>query len=203
VSEPQFLRELITFSNTGSFGNVLVSVPDLKSDADRLDELHRRFRADLQALVDNNLSASDRRRIYNSADRVLMAPHTGDDGVVLYQYVPENADAVIAYALRLLLDPTKGHDADLKQCQWKDCNRIEDARQLPHVRKFFFVSERREMALAAGKQVTGKLPDRYCSELHMLDAHRARATEATIKRRKELRARKEAKAAAKSAAKHK
>jgi hypothetical protein len=104
--------------------------------------------------------------------------------------------------MRLLLDPAKPHGEDLKQCQWKDCNDIRDARNLRQVRRFFFVSERREAAAEAGRMLTGKLPDRYCCEEHMKAAHRARATEATQQRRKELREKK-LKAKARVTAKHK
>jgi hypothetical protein len=117
-----------------------------------------------------------------------------EDGTLRYHYQPESLEAITAHAMRLLLDPSRPLGRDLKQCQWSECNLIRDARNLPHVRKFFFVSERREAAAAAGKEVTGKLPDRYCCEEHMRAAHRERATAATIKRRKELRERKLAKA---------
>lgn len=199
VTEQQLLRELIGgFGNTGVLGNVLVSVPGLQQDAAYLDRLHQRFREDLQAFIDGELTSSDRKRIYATADQVLMVPRTADGGAVRYQYLPLNVQAALAHAVRLLLDPVKtDHGRDLKQCQWKDCNRIEDARQLPHVRRFFFVSERREAAVAAGKDATGAPPDRYCCEEHMRDAHRVKATEATLRRRKVLRDNK-----AKKAGKH-
>jgi hypothetical protein len=119
----------------------------------------------------------------------MVGPTTDDHGNTQYRYLPESIDAALAHALRLLLD-NKSHAADLKQCQWRECNEIIDARNLPHIRRFFFVSERREAMAAAGKQRTGKLPDRYCCEEHMRAAHRERATEATIRRRRELRDRK-------------
>ena len=206
LSEQQFLRELVDFANTGVIGNVLASVPGLSRDVGALDNLHRTFRADLQSLVDDGrLSKADRRRIYRAADRVLMMPRTADDGALRYQYLPLSAESAVAHAMRLLIDPAKPQlREDLKQCQWRDCNRIEDARQLAHVRRFFFVSERREAQAAAGKEMTGKAPDRYCSPEHMRAAHRERATLATIKRRKKLKEAKaeaKAKAAAKRAAK--
>ena len=41
---------------------------------------------------------------------------------------------------------------DLRQCRWRDCNRTEDdVCQLPHVRRFFFISERLEAALRRAK----------------------------------------------------
>lgn len=174
----------------------------LQSTPAVFEHLHTQFRDDLQALVDGRLTRADRKRIYDSADRVVMIPRTTADGVVRYRYLPDSPEAAVSHALRLLLDPSKPEVAnDLKQCQWKDCNRIDDARNLPHVRRFFFVSERREAAAAAGKSTTGKLPDQYCSREHMRAAHRARATQATIDRRKRLREEK-LKAAAKRAAKH-
>jgi hypothetical protein len=203
VTEQQFLRELIgEFANTGMIGDVLASIPDLNRDVGNIERVHAQFRADLQALIENRLKVADRKRIYTWADRVLMVPRTAQDGALKYQYVPAGPEAATAHAMRLLLDPVKKqYREDLKQCQWKDCNRIENAPGLPHVRRFFFVSERREAAAAAGKKGTGKLPDQYCSETHMRAAHRARATEATIKRRKLLRERKE-QAAARLRAKH-
>ena len=92
---------------------------------------------------------------------------------------------------------------DLRQCRWRDCNRTEDdVCQLPHVRRFFFISERLEAAAKKGKAPTGKRPDRYCCEDHVLAAHRERATAAAIARRKREREQK-LQATALAAAKHK
>jgi hypothetical protein len=202
LSETQFLRELISgFANTGRPG-ILVSIPGFLRDFGGLGRAHEQFRADLQALIEGRFTAADRKRVYREADRVIMVPHTGDDGVVKHRYLPDGLKAGLAHALRLLLDSSKPqYRSDLKQCQWKDCNR-ESVQYLPHVRRFFFVSERREAAAAAGKESTGKLPDRYCCEAHMRAAHRARATEATIRRRRELRNLR-LKTAARVVAKHK
>jgi hypothetical protein len=188
LSEQQFLREFISFANTQVLGRALASIPGLVPDD--VDQCHGRFRSELQSLVDRQMSKADQRRIYAEADRVIMIPRTAADGSIRYRYVPESLKAALAHAMRLLLDAEKPHGEDLKQCQWRDCNDIRDARNLPHVCRFFFVSERREAATAAGRMLTGKLPDRYCCEEHMRAAHRARATEATQKRRKEIRERK-------------
>ena len=201
LSEQLFLRELVgQFANTGALGKVLTSIPGLARHADSLEQVHQQFRNDLQAFLASQLTVGDRKRIHAAADRVLMVPRTGVGGAMLYHYLPDSPEAAVAHAMRLLLDPSKPqYGEDLKQCQWEECNRIEDARQLPHVPRFFFVSERREAAVAAGKKLTGKAPDRYCCEEHMRAAHRARATEATLRRRRELREQK-LKAAAKRAA---
>jgi hypothetical protein len=188
LSEAQYLRELVgVFANKGAYSPVLMFVPGLHRDEPQFQRLHERFRTDLQAIVDDRLSAESRKRIHIAADRMIMIPKTDDDGRVVYRYLPESIEAALAHALRLLLDPAKAYAADFKQCQWRECNHITDERNLAHVRGFFFVSERREAMAAAGKQLTGKLPDRYCCAEHMRAAHRERATEATIKRRKELR----------------
>jgi hypothetical protein len=105
---------------------------------------------------------------------------------------------VAAHALRFLLASPEDQE-DLKQCQWRLCNRNEDAPELPYVPKFFLVSQRREAQGKADKTVTGRRPDRYCCEEHMQLAHRERATRWTIEHRKKLREQ----AAAHVAAKHK
>jgi hypothetical protein len=204
ITEAQFLRELVSrFGNTGELSPIIFAVPDfLTCDANSIERIHVRFREDLQAIVDGKLSPTDRRRIYKAADRILMVPRTADDGTISNQYMPEGLEAALAHAIRLLLDPEKAYGNDLKQCQWEECNRIEDARKLAHIRRFFFVSERREAQVAAGKEATGKVPDRYCCEEHMREAHRKRATEATLRRRREQKEA-NAKAAAARAAKRK
>jgi hypothetical protein len=191
LSEAQYLRDLVgVFANTGAYSPVLMFVPGLHRDAPKFERLHEQFRADLQAIVDSRLDVENRERIYSAADRMIMIPKTDDHGAIRYRYLPESIEAALAHAFRLLLDPAKPHAEDLKQCQWRDCNLITDERRLAHIRRFFFVSERREAMAEAGKQLTGKLPDRYCCVEHMRAAHRERATEATIKRRKDLRERK-------------
>jgi len=150
-----------------------ILIPDLRSEVPNLPGIQQAFRSDLQAFLEVRLSAADRKRIYAAADKIVLVSRTAEDGVRGFQYVAPNLEAVVGYAMGLLLNPLYGND--LKQCQWKDC------------RRFFFVSERRRTAEAAGKERTGKLPDRYCREEHMRAAHRARATEATLRRRKEQR----------------
>ena len=190
VSEQQYLREIIDFANTGRMPNALAGPPNQEYlDAKIMDGVRRLLRADLQALVDGCLTAADKKRLYATADRVLLIPRTGDDGTVVYRYVTENFEAAIAHAMRLLLANPEDQE-DLRQCRWKDCNR------------FFFVSQRLEAAAAPGKTVVGKRPDRYCCKEHMRAAHRVRATEATIARRKKLREQK-LQATARAAAKHK
>jgi hypothetical protein len=202
-TEQQFLREVVDFANSGEMPNVLASDPNpiMHVDADTMDGVRRGFRADLQALIDGRLTTADKKRIYAAADRMLMIPRTRDDRTVIYRFVPANFEAAVAHAMRLLIASPPDQQEDLKQCQWKDCNRDEDAPEVPYVRRFFFVSQRREAQEAAGKERTGKLPDRYCCEEHMRAAHRVRATEATIARRQKLKEQKQQ--AAHAAAKHK
>src|SRR5262249_34349465 len=160
ITEQQFLRELVgLFANTGAVGNIFATVPGLFADADALDRVHHRFRADLQALVDGSLSSADRKRIYAAADRVLMVPRTGEGGTLRYHYISASPDAAAAHALRLLLSNPQHHN-DLKQCQWRECNLIEDAPQLPPVKRFFFLNERREGRPAEGNKGTGERPHR-------------------------------------------
>ena len=53
--------------------------------------------------------------------------------------------------MRLLVANPQDQE-DLRQCRWRDCNRTEDdVCQLPHVRRFFFISERLEAALRRAK----------------------------------------------------
>jgi hypothetical protein len=187
ISEQEFLRLLV-----GAFGNdgvipmpkVPLWVPDSRRDVAHLPVVYEGFRKDLRALVEGRLTVADRKRIYVAGDRMVLVPRTAEDGAVKYQYVAAGLDVVIGYAMRLLMDPR--YRNDLKQCRWKDCNGA--SREPDKARRFFFVSQRREAAAAAGKEVTGKLPDRYCCEEHMRAAHRTRATEATLRRRKEQRA---------------
>lgn len=187
VTEDQFLRQVVgLFANEGRMPNVLIRVPAMYRDTSDVVRVRQAFRADLQALVDKRLSTADRKRIYASADRIVLVPRTAEDGSVKFQYIPVSLEAALAHAMRLLMDPAKALREDLKQCQWRNCNRLDD-RRIPNVRNFFFVSERREAAKAAGKERTGKLPDRYCCEEHMRAEHRARATDATLQRRKEQR----------------
>jgi hypothetical protein len=146
--------------------------------------------------VERRLGVADKKRIYARADRIILVPRTGDDGALTFGYVAASLEAVVAHVMRLLLEPR--YRDDLKQCQWTECNR-DDAQQPADSRRFFLVSERRAAAAAAGKEVTGKLPDRYCCEEHMRAAHRARATEATLLRRKKQREQKLKQAAARAA----
>jgi hypothetical protein len=188
MSEQEFLRRVVEgFANTGYIPSLLHGVGRAVPDFSVVKRLHEQFCADLEAVIDNRLSSADRKRIFASADCVLLVPRTNADGTMKFQYLPQNPESAIAHALRLLADASRPYKNDLKQCQWKECRLWPDIPDSPDIRRFFFVSDRRKAAVEAGKEPTGKLPDRYCSEEHMRAAHRARATEATMRRRKQIR----------------
>jgi hypothetical protein len=189
MTEHDFVRNVVEgFANTSMVPTLLYGVGRQRPDGPDVQRMHERFCADLQAIIEGRVSAADRRRIFSTADRLVLVPRTDDDGTVKVQYLPESTESALGHALRLLLDPLKPYRNDLKQCQWKDCKLYSG--YPGDIRRFFLVSDRRKAAAAAGKEGTGKLPDRYCCEEHMRAAHRARATEATIRRRNELRERK-------------
>lgn len=188
TTEHDFVRNVVEgFANTGMVPTLLHGVGRQRPDMQDVQRIHEQFCADLQAIIEGRLNAASRRRVFTTADRLIMVPRTRDDGTVVFHYLPERTESALGHALRLLLDPAKPYGSDLKRCQWKDCRLYQGS---PDIRRFFFVSDRRKAAAAAGKAQTGKLPDRYCCEEHMRAAHRARATEATIRRRQELRERK-------------
>jgi hypothetical protein len=192
MSEQDFVRNVVDgFANTGVIPTFLYGIVQQRPDMPEAQDLHEQFCEALQTIIEDRLDASTRRRIFAAADRMVLVPRRGGDGTVWFQFLPEKPAAALAHTLCLLLDPQKPYGKDLKQCQWKDCKLYPG--YAGDIRRFFFVSDRRRAAVEAGKERTGKLPDRYCCEEHMLAAHRARATEATIRRRKEQREERERK----------
>jgi hypothetical protein len=187
VSEANFVHSVVNdFANGGALNAVLRSVPGVQ-DPIAFGELRERFRTDLQAIVEKRMTPAMRARIGAQAVRVVQVPQGRLGEGETFRYLPESLQAALAQVLKLIID--KGYAADLRQCRLPACGQVTGARPQLDRRRFFFVSLRRE---ATGK-TTGRLPDQYCSPEHMQVAHRARATAATLRRRRELREQRDAK----------
>jgi len=182
LNAPRFSEAKIVHSVVDDFGNKglltapLAGVASATGETDAsVEMLRNEFRLDLGLIATGRISRGLRTKIYYEADRVVLVPITSE-AEVEFRIFPESLEAVTNFVLKLLVKGPYGND--LKQCQLKECGR------------FFFVSVRRQ---ESGKKGTGRNPDKYCSEAHMMVAHRERATAATIRRRRELKEQREAK----------
>jgi hypothetical protein len=176
LMETEFVHRVVEdFGNRGQLTGVMSALAAASGETELSVKILRdEFRMDLGIIASGKVSKGFRNKIYYEGDRVVLVTRTDESGVA-YCFFPESLEAVIGYALKLLVKGPYG--GDLKQCQLKECER------------FFFVSVRRRKS----GQETGRRPDRYCSKECMKVAHRQRATRATIERRQKLKEEREAK----------
>ena len=109
--------------------------------------------------------------VRRAGERIAIRPSyivTKSGVEVFYRHFPADLEAAIGYALRLLLDPTRGYGSDLCRCKLAECGR-------------FFL---------AIKPPTGRPRRDYCCEEH-LEAAREKSS---VDRVRAFRAREKAKA---------
>jgi hypothetical protein len=176
-SEAEFVQDVVEeFGNNGQLRGPLAAVAVATNETQvSVKLLLTDFRMQLKQIACGQVSKGFRANVYYEADRLVLVPRTSETDVK-FQFFPESLEAVIAYVSKLLIKGPYG--TNLKQCQLAQCDR------------FFFVNVRRQNS---GKKETGRKPDKYCSTDHMMIAHRERATAATLRRRKELKERRDAK----------